>query len=298
MSQLTAEQYLFLIQPIREERVQHLRGNSHLEAWDIRRHLIRVFGFDGYDIETRSLTQVREIETKKGEQSRWTVVYRAEVRLYIKVNGQVVAFFDGAAAGDATNQPSLGDAHDMAIKTAESQALKRCAINLGDQFGLSLYNDGRIAPVVHRSLAHPELPQVEAPKEIAELGANDEPVRPEPTPVSAPPAQPEPSAASLLDDDPPASGGLLTGEAAKAIEHGRSLRNLRVVGGEKPTETTRKRMFVLFGEVFGRDLDRGKRLEYVAWAAKRQVGSTSELTAAEMNAVIASLEARKAQAAS
>jgi hypothetical protein len=34
------------------------------------------------------------------------------------------------------------------VKTAESDALKRAAICLGDQFGLSLYNNGSTAPVV------------------------------------------------------------------------------------------------------------------------------------------------------
>jgi hypothetical protein len=51
------------------------------------------------------------------------------------------------AAGDATN-PTLADAHDQAIKTAESQAFKRCAVNLGDQFGLSLYKNGSTAASV------------------------------------------------------------------------------------------------------------------------------------------------------
>jgi hypothetical protein len=41
----------------------------------------------------------------------------------------------------------------MAIKTAESDALKRAAINLGDQFGLSLYNNGATAPVVIQTLS-------------------------------------------------------------------------------------------------------------------------------------------------
>ena len=40
----------------------------------------------------------------------------------------------------------------MAIKTAESQAFKRCAINLGDQFGLSLYNNGGTSSVVRAVL--------------------------------------------------------------------------------------------------------------------------------------------------
>ena len=43
-----------------------------------------------------------------------------------------------------------GDAHDMAIKTAETQALKRAAINLGDQFGLSLYKKGSTGPLVRK----------------------------------------------------------------------------------------------------------------------------------------------------
>jgi hypothetical protein len=43
----------------------------------------------------------------------------------------------------------------MQLKSAISGALKRCAVNLGDQFGLSLYRDGSVAPVVQRSLVAP-----------------------------------------------------------------------------------------------------------------------------------------------
>ena len=48
----------------------------------------------------------------------------------------------------------IGDAHDMALKTAESGALKRAATNLGDQFGLSLYNDGSMLPLVKRVVGY------------------------------------------------------------------------------------------------------------------------------------------------
>ena len=51
--------------------------------------------------------------------------------------------------------PSRGDAHDNAVKTAESQALKRMAINMGTQFGLSLYRDGQIEDVVRLTLVRP-----------------------------------------------------------------------------------------------------------------------------------------------
>lgn len=179
---LTEQQVGFLLQPISNNRVRNLRGMSHLEAWDVRRQLIRIFGFDGFTVETLSLELVAERETKQGDRSRWTIVYRAQVRLTVKTSdGQPIAMFEDAAAGDAVNQPSIGDAHDLAMKTALSQALKRCAVNLGDQFGLSLYNDGSQDPVVLRSLAYMGEPVKES---------EDAPVQPEPTP-QAPTAAPE-----------------------------------------------------------------------------------------------------------
>lgn len=158
MATLTGEQVKALLAPLYPGRVQNLRGQSHLEAWDVRRHLIRIFGFGGFDIETLKLDLVHEREkpsTDKDGQaiSRWTVVYRAEVRLIIKsADGHPIAHYDDAATGDAMNMPSIGDAHDFAVKTAVSQALKRCSTNLGDQFGLSLYDGGCVEPVVLRTL--------------------------------------------------------------------------------------------------------------------------------------------------
>ncbi|MEU9578786.1 Rad52/Rad22 family DNA repair protein [Streptomyces chilikensis] len=164
---------------INGNRVRNLRGMSHLEAWDVRRQLIRVFGFGGFSIDTVSLDLVSERESKTGERSRWTIVYRAQVRLTLFTpDGRKLTHFEDAAAGDAVNQPSLGDAHDLAMKTAVSQALKRCAVNLGDQFGLSLYNNGSPEPVVVFSAAHPpeEWKRVEPPQPEPE----DPPVQPEP----------------------------------------------------------------------------------------------------------------------
>lgn len=168
---LAPEQIATLLAPINPNRVQHLRGQSHVEAWDVRRWLTRIFGFGGWSDETLELVCVSEREINPG---RWTVVYRAQTRLTVKtLNGRPLSFWDDAAMGDSRNQPSLGDAHDMAMKTALSQALKRCAVNLGDAFGLSLYNDGSANAVVMWSAAHP------APKPCVE----DEPVKPEQPPT-------------------------------------------------------------------------------------------------------------------
>ena len=51
--------------------------------------------------------------------------------------------------------PDVGEVADFAVKTAESDALKRCAINLGTQFGLGLYNNGGLGDVV-RVLLEPD----------------------------------------------------------------------------------------------------------------------------------------------
>lgn len=136
------------------------KGFSHLEAWDVRRWLTRIFGFTGWSVETLELVAVAENIYEDGKRNgrpfyRASVVYRAQVRLTVKdTDGNIIGQWDDGAAGDATNMPSVGDAHDMAMKTALSQALKRCAVNLGDQFGLSLYNGGDTRPVVSGSVAY------------------------------------------------------------------------------------------------------------------------------------------------
>lgn len=157
---LTPVQIDALLQPLAQGRVRTVQGNSHLEAWDVRRHLLRVFGWGGWDLTLLSLDCILERSNwsdKPDEpfKGRHTVIYRATYRLTIKdTDGTVLAHFDEGATGDAQNQPSLGDAHDQAMKTALSQALKRCAMNLGDRFGLGLYNNGRTDAVVGKSLAH------------------------------------------------------------------------------------------------------------------------------------------------
>lgn len=192
---LTKPQYDFLTAGIDPKRVSHRQGQSHMEAWDIRRHLIRVFGFTGFDVERRDLALVKEIEsppgtltyknndgsTRTNQKTAWTVVYRIELRLIVKAwDGTVLAHWDDGATGDGVNMPSIGDAHDFALKTAYSQALKRCAVNLGDQFGLALYNAGRTDAVVLRSLVVPDGVEVVPPP------VDTTPVLPEPVAAPAP----------------------------------------------------------------------------------------------------------------
>ncbi|MFF8840562.1 Rad52/Rad22 family DNA repair protein [Streptomyces sp. NPDC015130] len=199
-ARLNEQQIGFLLSGINANRIgRDGKGFSHVEAWDIRRHLIRVFGFGGFDTDLLGMELVAQIDTppdRPNSKTRYTVVYRVAIKLTVKVDGVELGHWHGAAIGDATNQPSLADAHDLALKTADSQALKRAAVNMGDQFGLSLYNNGSLDPVVNRSLAY--MKPAEAPK-LPE----DPPVQPEPgsqqnSEPTAPPADahasPEPDA--------------------------------------------------------------------------------------------------------
>lgn len=153
---LSPRQIQVLLKDIPPSRVAVLDGMSHLEAWDVRAHLTRIFGFARWtdeQIEPTTLLYEERTQTRAGKDA-YRVAYRSTRRLTVHApDGTPLAHYDGAAVGEST-MPDFkrGDAHDMAIKTAESQALKRCATNLGTQFGLSLYDSGRLTDVVQVTL--------------------------------------------------------------------------------------------------------------------------------------------------
>jgi hypothetical protein len=159
-----------LLQPIHKDRVATLGKFSYLQAYDVRAAMTRVFGFGRWSADVLAMELAYETvekdkpklawndKTKRKEPSgevydAWTVCYRAQVRLTVCApDGTVLATYTEWAAGESPNQPVRGDCHDMAMKTAESQALKRAATNLGDCFGLSLYNAGSRSRIVGRTL--------------------------------------------------------------------------------------------------------------------------------------------------
>jgi hypothetical protein len=146
---LNDNQYQQLLKPLNPQRVakreQAGRSLSYLEAWDVKAHLIRIFGFGGWSWEVTEAVLAYE---DKNERGQWEVAYKVVGTLTIHDLG---CRYTEAAVGSAS-LPRRGEAHDMAIKTAESDGLKRAAINLGTQFGLSLYNDGTLKDVVGATL--------------------------------------------------------------------------------------------------------------------------------------------------
>lgn len=195
MTGFNAAQIKQLLKPIAPQRVlEDGKGHSHVAQQDVTAHLIRMFGFGGFDTEVLDVQCVFERERsdqKTGKPTgRFDVCYRALLRLTVKdEHGQRVCSFEDGSTATAQNQ-TLGDAHDLAYKSAISLAKKRCAINLGDQFGLSLYNKGQKSALVLATLvsaddveATPDDVQADVPQQVA-LG-NDE-TDYEPTPEIEP----------------------------------------------------------------------------------------------------------------
>lgn len=155
----TAAQIAQMLKPVNARRVlQDGKKNSHLSQQDVRAHLVRLFGFGAFDIDVTGPDLVFEAERRNENgkpNNRWDVCYRATVRLTIRdPKGAKVCHYDGTATATAENQ-KRGDAHGLAIRSSESLALKRAAINLGDQFGLSLYNKGQTAALVGGLIVNP-----------------------------------------------------------------------------------------------------------------------------------------------
>jgi len=143
-----------LLRPLNSGRVKKRSNMSYLEAFDVKAHLTRIFGFGGYssDVLSSELVFDDTSPNSKGKENH-DVAYKVVLRLTIHgigPNGCDVTYTEAAIG--ASHQPDRGEAHDMAVKTAESDALKRAAINLGTQFGLSLYANGATRDIIGRTL--------------------------------------------------------------------------------------------------------------------------------------------------
>lgn len=165
---------------------------SYIEAWDARRTAIRIFGFGGFStrvVNVRTVYQEQDVPATEYQQGakkdapktqkverlfvptlqrnpetgetrivnvehvkpmfNWRVAVETTVEVYIHQLGAI--YTDAGVAGQVG--PDIGEVADFATKTATSDTFKRCMINMGTQFGLSLYNEGGLNDVVNRVIA-------------------------------------------------------------------------------------------------------------------------------------------------
>ena len=119
-----------------QTRSQAGRSLAYLEGWQAIAEANRIFGFDGWQRETISVQCVSERERTLGSRNRagWGVTYTARVRIRV---GDVIR--EGSGAGHGIDA-DLGQAHESALKEAETDAMKRALMTFGNPFGLALYD--------------------------------------------------------------------------------------------------------------------------------------------------------------
>jgi hypothetical protein len=201
---LSKKQVDLLLQPIHPKRVFELDGMSYVAAWDIRAELNRVFGFGRWDIDILSQGLICETQTKtsKGKDA-WYVVYKTSLRLTIRTpDGSHLAHYEESHVGESTH-PVRGEAHGNALTNSHSYALKRCAHNLGDQFGLSLYDKGSLGKMVRWTLVKAEedgRPDSADTDDVPQVTADSSgEAEPDPSEWERPPVTPDPETARWLD---------------------------------------------------------------------------------------------------
>ncbi len=107
---------------------------SYIEGWHAIAEANRIFGFDAWDRETVGL----ECVWSDIKQDACRCAYTAKVRITVRA-GDTVVVREGSGSGEAKGC-TPGEAHDMALKRAETDATKRALTTFGNPFGLALYD--------------------------------------------------------------------------------------------------------------------------------------------------------------
>jgi DNA repair and recombination protein RAD52 len=138
----TQEQIDALSAPLSKSHVkQNPRGYSYVEGWHAIAEANRIFGFDGWDRQTIDMRQLGEPE--QDGKGNWRVAYHCRVRITVRGVEGVVITRDGSGYGSGIVK-DIRDAHESAIKEAETDAMKRALMTFGNPFGLALYDKEQV----------------------------------------------------------------------------------------------------------------------------------------------------------
>lgn len=120
------------------QRTQAGRNLSYIEAWHAIAEANRIFGFDRWHRETVEMRQLGEPRLVDG---KYRVGYMAKVRIEVFTAGGVerCVVREGSGFGSGIDK-DVDQAHESALKEAESDAMKRALMTFGNPFGLALYD--------------------------------------------------------------------------------------------------------------------------------------------------------------
>lgn len=124
---------------------KHVKGRrqgggqvQYIEGWHAIAEANRIFGFGAWTRETLELRQLGEPREVEG---KVRVDYLARVRITVTLDDQQVVR-DGCGYGQGIDR-DVGQAHESALKEAETDAMKRALMTFGNPFGLALYDKER-----------------------------------------------------------------------------------------------------------------------------------------------------------
>jgi len=107
---------------------------SYIEGWHAIAEANRIFGYDAWDRQTMAVRCVWE-----GTRERQSACsYIARVRVRVRAGDSEICR-EGCGSGHGVG-PTPGEAHESAIKEAETDAMKRALSTFGNPFGLALYD--------------------------------------------------------------------------------------------------------------------------------------------------------------
>lgn len=122
-------------------RHQHVRTRessgstlTYVEGWHVISEANRIFGFDAWDRHT----QTPECLWSELQRGQTTCFYVSKVRVTVRAGG-TVSVRDGIGTGIGRST-SPEQAHEIAVKAAETDATKRALATFGNPFGLALYD--------------------------------------------------------------------------------------------------------------------------------------------------------------
>ena len=118
-------------------RKQNYQDLSYIEGWVAENNANRIFDYK-WSKELKTMEKLYDREYQKENKKMVEVAYTATVRVTIILDDEII-FRDGTGFGNGQSS-ILSGAYELAIKEAETDAMKRALKSLGNQFGIELYS--------------------------------------------------------------------------------------------------------------------------------------------------------------
>ena len=106
----------------------------NVEGWHVIAEANRIFGHDAWDRRTLASHCVWSGPSGASHGAAYTAKVRVSVRA-----GDITIVREGSGTGEG-KAPTAGQAHELALKGAETDATKRALATFGNPFGLALYD--------------------------------------------------------------------------------------------------------------------------------------------------------------